>query len=59
MILNLLRCQGFAVDNYSATLGRLEAVASSTFETSGEPLMFHKRQFEGILKTEKAGGSHG
>jgi hypothetical protein len=35
MILHLLRCQGFAVGDYSFTLGRLEAAASSTFATSG------------------------
>ena len=28
---HLLRCQGFAVGNYSFTLGRLEAGAPSTF----------------------------
>jgi len=35
MALHLLRCQGFAVTDYSVTLGRLEAAASSTFATSG------------------------
>jgi len=32
---HLLRCQGFAVGNYSVTLGRLEAGAPSTFAQSG------------------------
>ena len=32
---HLLRCQGLAVDNYSVTLGRLKAGATSTFDQSG------------------------
>jgi len=32
---HLLRCQGFGVANYSQTLERLEAAASSTFATLG------------------------
>ena len=31
MVPHLLRCQGFAVDNYSFTLGRLEAGVLSAF----------------------------
>jgi len=31
MAAHLPRCQGFAVGNYSFTLGRLEAEAPSTF----------------------------
>jgi hypothetical protein len=34
MILHLQRCQEIAVANYSFTLGRLDATASSTFATS-------------------------
>jgi len=32
---HLLRCQGLGVDDYSQTLERLEAAASSTFATLG------------------------
>jgi len=32
---HLLRCQGIAVDDYSFTLGRLEAGATSTFAQLG------------------------
>jgi len=35
MLPHLLRCQGIAVENYSFTLGRLEAGAPSTFDQSG------------------------
>jgi len=34
-ILHLLRCRGFAVDDYSFTLGRLGSEASSTFAQLG------------------------
>jgi len=33
MILHLLRCQGIAVGDYSFSLGRLQAAASSSFAT--------------------------
>ncbi len=36
MIPHLLRCQGFAVNDYSFTLERLESAASSTFATLGQ-----------------------
>jgi hypothetical protein len=32
---HLLRCQGFAVNDYSFTLGRLKAGATSTFAQLG------------------------
>jgi hypothetical protein len=35
MVPHLLRCQGLAVDDYSFTLGRLEAGAPSTFDQLG------------------------
>jgi hypothetical protein len=35
MLPHLLRCQGFAVDNYSFTLGRLKAGATLTFAQLG------------------------
>jgi hypothetical protein len=35
MIPHLLRCRGFAVDDYSFTLGRLGFGASSTFAQLG------------------------
>ena len=35
MMPHFLRCQGFAVDNYSVDLGRLETAASSTFAALG------------------------
>jgi len=39
---HLLRCQGFAVDNYSFTLGRLEAGGTLDFRSIRVKVYFYK-----------------
>ena len=45
MVPHLLRCRGFAVDDYSFTLGRLGSGASSTFAQLG---FYIQRVFDGV-----------
>jgi len=51
MIPHLLRCQGFAVANYSFTLGRLAAGAPLTFAQLGYQKM--KSSIDGYHKTDE------